>query len=371
MIADITKIVSLEEVCISGSSNVAQRSIVNNEGEYAIFGASGFIKNVDFYHQEKPYLSIVKDGSGYGRVTKMDSKTSVIGTLQYILPKDNINLSYLHYALLSIDFKKYVSGAAIPHIYFRDYKKEKIALPPLPIQHQIVEKLDAAFEAIDQAKANLEKNIQNAKELFQSKLNQTFSQKGEGWEERKLGEVCENLDSKRIPITKNRRSSGEIPYYGASGIVDFVDNYIFDGDYLLVSEDGANLIMRTYPIAFSVSGKIWVNNHAHILKFNNINTQKYFEYYLNSIKLDDYISGMAQPKLNQAKLNLISIPLPTSLETQQQIVLQLDALSQQTNLLQEKYRQKLQNLEELRKSILEKAFKGELVQMSESQISTD
>ena len=82
-----------------------------------------------------------------------------------------------------------------------------------------------------------------------------------------LGELAENRDSKRKPITSSSREPGKIPYYGASGIVDYVKGYIFDGEYLLVSEDGANLIARNTPIAFSISGKSWVNNHAHVLEF--------------------------------------------------------------------------------------------------------
>lgn len=254
-------------------------------------------------------------------------------------------------------------GATISRLYNEDLRNIIISFPKsLEEQQTIVAKLDQAFAAIDQAKANIEKNIANAKELFQSKLNQIFSQKGEGWEEKRIDEICQNFDSKRIPITKNKRIEGIYPYYGASGIVDYVSDFIFEGDYLLVSEDGANLLARTYPIAFSVNGKFWVNNHAHILKFVNSYTQKFVEYYLNSIKLDDYVSGMAQPKLNQAKLNSISVPIPfNDFDSQQQIVTQLDQLQEQTNLLVFKYQQKLANLEELKKSILEKAFKGELL----------
>ena len=89
----------------------------------------------------------------------------------------------------------------------------------------------------------------------------------------------------RKPVTSGNREAGNIPYYGASGIVDYVKDYIFDGDYLLISEDGANLLARNTPIAFSISGKNWVNNHAHILRFNNRITQRYVEIYLNSIDL--------------------------------------------------------------------------------------
>ena len=126
-----------------------------------------------------------------------------------------------------------------------------------------------------------------------------------------LPDLSENLDSYRKPITAKDRIEGEIPYYGASGIVDYVKDYIFDEELLLVSEDGANLVMRSTPIAFSISGKTWVNNHAHVLRFKDRKLQAFVEYYLNSIDLSPYISGTAQPKLNQQMLNTIPIPVPS------------------------------------------------------------
>lgn len=132
----------------------------------------------------------------------------------------------------------------------------------------------------------------------------------DSWDIRPLGKVANNLDSKRVPITSTERIKGEIPYYGASGIIDYVQDFIFNDDLLLISEDGANLVARTYPIAFSISGKSWVNNHAHVLKFENWYTQALVENYLNSISLEAFLTGMAQPKLNRAKLDIIPIPFP-------------------------------------------------------------
>ena len=138
-----------------------------------------------------------------------------------------------------------------------------------------------------------------------------------------LDAISENNDSRRKPVTSGNREAGEYPYYGASGIVDYVSSYIFDGDYLLVSEDGNNLVARSTPIAFSIAGKNWVNNHAHVLKFDCYATRRYVEFYLNSIDLSQYISGGAQPKLNQKNLNSIPIPLP-SIKEQERIVGILD-----------------------------------------------
>jgi len=131
-----------------------------------------------------------------------------------------------------------------------------------------------------------------------------------------LVEICQNFDRNRIPIAEKERKKGSTPYYGASGIVDYIDGFIFDEELLCVSEDGANLVARTYPIAFSISGKTWVNNHAHVLKFENSFTQVLVESYLNSISLSDFLTGMAQPKLNRAKLDIIPIPLPEEKERQ-------------------------------------------------------
>ena len=127
-----------------------------------------------------------------------------------------------------------------------------------------------------------------------------------------LSDISTNYDSLREPITRHKRNIGKYPYYGASGIVDYVDDYLFEGNYLLISEDGANLISRNTPIAFSITGKNYVNNHAHVLKFSNKYIQKYVEIYLNDCDLSKFISTAAQPKLTKYNLDLIPIPLPNT-----------------------------------------------------------
>ena len=236
----------------------------------------------------------------------------------------------------------------------------EIPVPPLPEQQRIVALLDEAFAGLATAKANAEKNLQNARALFESHLQSVFTHRGTGWVDTTVEKISTNLDSKRVPITKNVRTSGEYPYYGASGIVDYVGDYIFDGDTLLVSEDGANLLARSTPIAFSVSGKYWVNNHAHILKFENMATQRFVEFYLESIKLDEYITGAAQPKLNQKALNSIPIPTPKSVDEQAEIVKSVESLQAETQRLATIYERKLAALDALKKSLLHQAFTGQL-----------
>lgn len=195
----------------------------------------------------------------------------------------------------------------------------KIPLPPLDIQQKIVQECETVDLALQGAESQIDVLKNQIRELIDS-LNTMPMQK--------LETLADNWDFKRKPITSNQRKAGIYPYYGASGIVDYVDSFILDDTVLLISEDGANLKSRVTPIAFTASGKIWVNNHAHILKFSNINTHKIVEYYLNHIDLLEYITGMAQPKLSQVNMNRIMIPVPPLAE-QEKIVEQIEALEMQ------------------------------------------
>ena len=178
--------------------------------------------------------------------------------------------------------------------------------------------------------------------------------------EKTINQLSTNLDSQRVPITKSKRRSGQYPYYGASGIVDYVDDYIFDGPTLLVSEDGANLLMRSAPIAFSASGKYWVNNHAHVLRFESMTTQRFVEFYLESIDLDEYVTGAAQPKLTQRALNLIPIPIPERVDGQAAVIETIESFATETERLESIYQRKLAAVIELERSLLHRAFTGAL-----------
>lgn len=237
---------------------------------------------------------------------------------------------------------------------------QRLPVPPLAEQRRIVAILDEAFEGIASAKASAERNLQNARELFKSNARRVFLQGAERWLAKTVDKLSTNLDSRRVPITKSDRKPGEFPYYGASGVVDYVADYLFDGAALLISEDGANLLARSTPIAFSVSGKYWVNNHAHILEFANRATQRFVEFYLESIPLDEYITGAAQPKLNQKSLNSIPIPIPDTVAEQAEIVERLEALSERCEELHGIYERKLDAFEELKAALLSRAFAGEL-----------
>ena len=290
-----------------------------------------------------------------GKIMKDDILITGGGTIgiPYVVPSDEpiyvkdadllciqkskeFNSRFLYHYFLSTEFRKYLENithnATIAHYTIAQIENTPVPLPPLDVQNRIVNVLDNFEKICSDLNIGLPAEIearQKQYEYYRDKLL-TFAENGNtilsraeqsravikllqyvfGYAVVTLEDIAENCDSMRKPVTSGKREAGEYPYYGASGIVDYVKDYIFDGDYLLVSEDGANLLARSTPIAFSISGKKWVNNHAHVLKFDCYETRRFVEFYLNSIDLAPYISGGAQPKLNQKNLNRIEIPLP-------------------------------------------------------------
>ncbi|HHJ4460249.1 restriction endonuclease subunit S [Enterobacter hormaechei] len=256
-------------------------------------------------------------------------------------PREGIIGKYFAYFTQTNSFynekRKYSKGTKVIDVSASDMAKIIIPIPcpnnpekSLAIQSEIVRILDK-FTALT---AELTAELNMRKKQYNYYRDQLLSFEEGEVEWKTLGDLGENLDSKRKPITSSLREAGSIPYYGASGIVDYVKDYIFDGDFLLISEDGANLLARNTPIAFSISGKSWVNNHAHVIKFDSYAERRYVEYYLNSIDLSPYISGAAQPKLNKKNLESIRIPNPSP-EDKERIVSILDKFDALTNSINE------------------------------------
>ena len=215
---------------------------------------------------------------------------------------------YLAGVMQSDDFWDFMeenkSGSVNYFVNWSTLANYEFDLPPLSRQRELADLLWAANDL----KEAYKKTITATDEMLKAKFREYIS--GVDVEVRPFGELSESLDGRRIPVKSGDRKAGVYPYYGASGVVDYVDSYIFDEEILLVSEDGANLTARTTPIAFSVSGKCWVNNHAHVVTFHEKATQKFVEYYIELTDISPYITGTAQPKLNKEKLNRIPIPLP-------------------------------------------------------------
>jgi len=284
----------------------------NENGKYPFFTCARKYTYSDEYSFDTEAILIAGNGD-VGSVLYYHGKFEAYQRTYVLSDWIGVEGRYLYF-LLSDRLKETVSklklGNTMPYIKLGMLTDFQIPLPPLEVQKEIVAEIEGYQKVIDGARqvvASWKPQIEIDPE----------------WPMVKLGELCENLDSKRRPVEKSERKSGPYPYYGASGIVDHVDGYLFDGDYLLVSEDGANLLARSTPIAFSISGKNWVNNHAHILRFDSSDRQKFCEIYLNQISFELYITGMAQPKLNQAAMNGIPVPLPP-LEVQREIVARIE-----------------------------------------------
>ena len=142
----------ISDLCDKGTSSLAKKDLLGKSGPYPVYGADGMVGKVDFFQQDKKYIAIIKDGAGVGRVYRFDEKTSILGTMQYILPKDSIDYSFLYYALKSISYDKYIKGATIPHIYFKDYSCEEIPLPAMEKQKKIAARLDAVSDLLAKQK---------------------------------------------------------------------------------------------------------------------------------------------------------------------------------------------------------------------------
>ena len=289
--------VTLDDVCEKGSSNLAQKDILDLDGDFPIFGAAGYIGNVNFYHQEKPYLAVVKDGAGVGRVMLLPAKSSVIGTMQYIIPKEDIIVEYLYYAVKAMHLEKYYMGAAIPHIYFKDYKKEKLKIRSKIKQEQIVARLDIIEKIINQQKQQLK----NLEKLTKARFVEMFGDpviNSMGWDETTVGDECFYIkDGPHKSLTDIGKENGGHPFISVRNIVNgCIDlstaRYISDDDYaeaikkchpekgdILYSKGGTTGIAKLVDIDEKFAN--WV--HVAVLKFDKTK--------LNGVFLENMLNG--------------------------------------------------------------------------------
>lgn len=185
--------------------------------------------------------------------------------------------------------------------------------------------------------------------------------KGWGWIP--LGQYVENHDGRRVPISRSERElrHGAFPYYGASGVIDTIDGFTHDGEFVLIGEDGANLLTRSKPLAFLTKGKVWVNNHAHVLRCKPGFSNAYLAYYINSINLSAYVTGTAQPKLSQSMMNKIPIPVAPP-EQQTEIVAELEKQFSRLDEAVANLQRVKTNLKRYKASVLKAAVEGRLVE---------
>jgi type I restriction enzyme S subunit len=277
-----------------------------------------------------------------------------------LIPKDGLDFSFLYYYLkANVEVLESLgTGTTFKELSGTQLKTVEIPMPPLDEQKRIVALLDAATARVAELTACYEQARTHANNLFTSASREAFESNPD-WPVKTIGDVCAVLDSLRKPITKRDRTSGDYPYYGATGIVDYVGDYIFDERLVLVGEDGAKWDAGDRT-AFIAEGKFWVNNHAHVLRCKpGVLVDSWLTHYLTMSDLKRYVSGLTVPKLNQGSLVSIAIPVPP-LEEQERIVGHLDSMKAKTSEMVATYDAKLTAAKNLRQSFLESAFEGKL-----------
>jgi type I restriction enzyme S subunit len=376
------KIKTLEELFEKGSSKLTLKAVKDCVGPFKVFGAKGLCGHSDQYDQEQQYFAVIKDGAGVGRISCHEPQSSVLGTMQYLIPRGHENFRFLHYALLNLKLSSFAVGSTIPHIYFKDYKGLNVGVPTLEEQERIVEVLDEAFAAIDKAKANIERNLTNARELFQSRLNDIFSNPSKDWELKPLGETCDIVG--RIGFRGYTRNDlveegngaismspsniqGQKLHFGKCTFLSW-DKY-HESPEIMVREGDVVFCKTgsTYgKCAFVDSLPIETTLNPQLVVFKNIKAEAEFIFYACTSpffqnQIENMVGGTATPTISQKKIGACLVPTP-SIQEQRKLVEHLQKVRTHVEKLEADYQTELDNLEELRQSILEQAFEGKLTE---------
>ena len=320
--------VTLGDVCEKGSSNLKQSDVINKTGAYPIYGAAGYLGNVDFYHQDKPYVAVVKDGAGIGRTTLHPAKSSVIGTMQYLLPKSNVLPEYLYYVVQYMHLEKYFTGATIPHIYFKDYKAEQFNLDAMERQKEIV----ASLQKVETLIKVRQQQLQKLDELVKARFVEMFGDS-----------VTNPMDWPTKPLLEMGYCKNGMNFHtGDSGIEmhclgvgDFKDYSVIDGtDYLptislneappeeSMLQDGDLVFVRSNGNKALVGRCLLVYPHntpttysGFCIRYRLTSAEVNTAYLLRVLKTDSMRKKMAGrganiQNLNQQILAALNIPTP-------------------------------------------------------------
>lgn len=306
--------VRLGDVCDRGTSNLKQSDITDTSGEYPVYGASGLIGTVSFYHQKLPYVAVVKDGAGIGRTTLHPAESSVIGTMQYLLPKANILPEYLYYVVKHMHLEKYYTGATIPHIYLKDYKSEEFNLEPLEKQHIIVDMIEK-IESVIEAR---QKELKRLDDLIKSRFVEMFGDmilNHNGWERVMLGMVCDVRDGTHdspkyymegYPLVTSKNVTG--------GRIDFTDcSLICEEDYNKINQrskvDVGDILMPMIgtvgnPVIVDIDAEFAIKNVA-LIKFRE--DAKVVNIFVKALLKSDYFDATVLSKVRGGTQKFISL----------------------------------------------------------------
>ena len=272
--------VKLEDVCERGTSNLKMSDVTDLSGNYPIYGAVGYIGNVDFYHQINPYVAIVKDGAGIGRAMLCPAQSSIIGTMQYLLPKKNILPRYLYYVVKYMHLEKYFTGATIPHIYFKDYKNETFNLEALERQKEIVTVLEKCEKVIEYRK----RELNELDSLIKARFVEMFYEKG--YPVLKWNDVFITTTGK---LDSNASvEKGAYPFFTCSKELLRIDTYAFDQEALLLAGNNA---AGKYDVKY-YAGKFNAYQRTYVLSLKENWSYRLFQY-----QLEDKLEYLQQQSL--------------------------------------------------------------------------
>ena len=359
------------------------KEVISPKGTYPIMGSSGKVMGyaTDFICEKG--TTIVGRKGTIDNPLYIDEKFWNVDTAFGLHAKEGLDKRFLFYFCRSFDFKSMDRGSGRPSLVKTDLLKILMPIPPLPEQKAIVKILDEAFAKMDQAKANIEKNIENAKELFQSKLNEIFSQRGEGWEEKKLKEITNKIGSGATPRggQKSYKPSG-ISLIRSMNVHDdgfkpknlaFIDdeqagklnNVVIEENDVLLNITGASVARCCVVDNSYLPAR--VNQHVSIIRLKDgLMNYRFLHYALTSKETKSRLLGIGEQgatrqAITKAQIEGFKIAYPSNVDIQNEFVEILDIFRKKTIQIELSFSRKLEDLKELKKSLLQKAFSGELV----------
>ena len=357
---DSWKTYRLKELLEKKSSSISINQLEDNSGDYPLYGASGFLKGIDFYEMDCDYISIVKDGSGVGNISFHEKNTSVVNTSQYILPKENVDLNFIYYLLQTINLDKYKTGSTIPHIYFKDYSIEKVNIPELNEQ----KKIGLLFRNIDIKLETLERKYafyQNFKKYF---MQQIFTQKlrfanfTEEWKTVKIKDIFDERSEKGfsdlelLSVTLNDGVIKRSEIESKDNSNENKSNYKH-----VLPDDIVYNSMRMWQGASGVSSYEGIVSPAYTILIPKNAYSKFFGYYFKTNEMihqfKKYSQGLTSDtwNLKYPLISEIKIKIP-SIDEQKEITNVFETIDLKTKILQN-------NLEEVmtfKKGLLQQMF---------------
>ena len=340
------------------------------ERPYRVFGTNGPIGWHSAPLYTKPSIVVGRKGA-YRGIHFSPDPFFVIDTAFYLKPTTEFDIRWAYYQLKNFDINKLDSGSAIPSTSRDAFYEIPVALPPLPIQRRIAGILSAYDELIENSQRRIKILESMARAIYREwfvhfrfpghenhpRVASSLGEIPEGWEVKRLGEIAENFDRMRKPLSKMQRSQlqGEYPYYGAAKVFDYVNDYIFDGEYLLLAEDGSVITPDRAPVLQLVNERFWPNNHTHVLRGKSPFSTHFLYLGLSEVDISPYITGAAQPKITQENMNRIPFfcgPEDLHVEFNRLV----EPMIRQSHILQ----RQIQNLRRTRDLLLPRLLSGQI-----------